>query len=81
MVRAIKPEFAADDGRLVEVHAGRPMYRNQFDEGATMLGHDDALATRRRGGGLGKAGFHLAYRKFHGLSPKRVDALNTGTPV
>ncbi len=34
-----------------------------------MFGHNNALATDRRGG-LGEAGFGLAYRKLHGKSPQ-----------
>src|SRR5689334_7048957 len=43
-LEAVKAERATDDGRFLEIHAGRPPCRNQLDEGAAVLGDDNPLA-------------------------------------
>jgi len=68
-LKTVEPEFVADDGCFLEIHAGRLLCRDQFDEGTATSGHDDALAACRRGSSFGEASFGLAYRKFHGESP------------
>ena len=67
--KAIEPKFATDDGCSLEIHAGRPLRRDQLDEGTAMFGHDNALTARRSGGSFGEASLGLAYREFHGGSP------------
>lgn len=68
-LETVETEFATDQGCLVEIHAGRPLCRNQLDEGTAIFGHDDALTARYGRGGFGEASFGLAYREFHGEFP------------
>lgn len=53
-LKAIEPEFAADDGCFLEIHAGRLLCRDQLDEGRAMFGHDNALTACRSGGSFGE---------------------------
>lgn len=42
-VEAIDPERAANQCRFREIHTGRPVCWNYFDEPTTILGNDNAL--------------------------------------
>ncbi len=58
-LEAIKAQVAADYRRLIEIHAEYPSCRDQFDEGTAMFGNNNALPTRRGGGGFPEASFGL----------------------
>ncbi len=77
--KAIKPQLAANDGCLLEIHARACLRRNQLDEWTAMFGHDHALTPRCRRGGFGEAGFDLAYRQFHDASPALLAQVGQGT--
>lgn len=59
--KAIKSQFTTNDDRFLEIHAGCPLRRDQFDKRAAIFGDHNALAARGSGG-FSEAGFSLAYR-------------------
>jgi hypothetical protein len=68
-LKAIDTELASDHRRLVEIHAERPLRRDEFDKWTAVFGNYNTLAARRGGGSFGEASFGLAYRQFHRTSP------------
>jgi hypothetical protein len=64
----MESEFLTDLRGFVEIHARRPLRRDQLDERTAMFGNDNALTARRGCGSFRESGFGLADGKFHGAA-------------
>ena len=64
-----KSKFTADRLCFPEIYSDIRLWGHQFYEGTTVLGDNDAFATRGGGSGFGETCFDLAYREFHGATP------------